>query len=162
MINIKRHSGIYTLVAKQELPISIEEAWNFFSSPINLAKVSPPSMKFKVTSQPSEELYPGQIITHKVALLPGISINWITEITHVKKYNYFIDEQRFGLYTMWHHEHRFKEMNQGVSIIDQISYKVPLGVLGRLIHLFVIKQQLINVFEFRFKALNNLFSHGRK
>lgn len=158
MIDFKKHSGIYTLDASQELTVGLEEAWAFFSSPNNLLKMTPPHLRFKLTSQPEENLYPGQILSYSLGIFPGITSNWVTEITHVNQGHYFIDEQRFGPYTMWHHKHSFHRLPNGNTLVkDKISYKIPFGILGHIAQILFIKNQLTSVFEYRFKTLNNWF-----
>jgi len=158
MIAFKKHSGIYTLYASQELPLGLEEAWDFFSSPENLLKITPSHMGFKLTSKQENKVYPGQIISYNIRLLPGITSNWVTEITHVIPLNYFIDEQRIGPYSMWHHEHSFQVLPNGNTLIkDKISYKIPFGLFGHMAQALFIKKQLTSVFEYRFKTLHRLF-----
>lgn len=159
MITIKKHSGIFTLEATQELPIDIKQAWTFFSSPNNLEKITPPHMGFTITSKVTQSAYPGQIISYKVGILPGIKLNWVTEITQVKHELFFIDEQRFGPYKMWHHEHFFESLPNGNTLMrDKISYKIPFGFLGYIAQKLFIKKQLTSIFEFRFKTLDHLFN----
>ena len=157
MIEFSKHSGIYTLRVMQKLPIGLAEAWDFFSSPANLEKITPPHMGFKVTSGKPEKMYQGQIISYVVAALPGIKTNWVTEITHVDDQKFFVDEQRFGLYSMWHHEHRFEEKDGEIVMIDKVSYKIPLGFLGRIAQWLFVKKQLKGIFEFRKKILEEIF-----
>ncbi len=159
MINFKKHSGIYTLETQQELNISIEKAWDYFSSPENLAKITPPKMGFNITSQVDKKAYQGQIITYKVSPVPFIKTNWVTEITQVKEQEFFIDEQRFGPYKMWHHEHWFEELTNGNTLMkDKISYKIPFGFLGHLAQSIFIKKQLNTIFNYRFITLEKLFN----
>lgn len=158
MIDISKHSGIYTLKAKQKLPLSRDEAWNFLSDPANLQKITPKHMGFRITSNNGTDLmYPGQIITYKVSPFNGIEMNWVTEITHVKDGEYFVDEQRFGPYKMWHHEHFIREIDNGVEMTDLVSYKIPFGILGKIMHQLVIKRKLYQIFHHRFNVLNELF-----
>lgn len=157
MIEFSKHSGIYTLTVMQKLPIRLAEAWDFFSSPTNLEKITPPHMGFKITSGKSKEMYPGQIISYIVAALPGIKTNWVTEITHVDDQKFFVDEQRFGPYRMWHHEHHFEEKEGGIVMIDIVSYKIPLGFLGYIAHFLLVKKQLKGIFEYRQKVLDEMF-----
>jgi ligand-binding SRPBCC domain-containing protein len=157
MIEFSKHSGIYTLRVMQQLPVGLSEAWDFFISPTNLEKITPPHMKFRVTSVP-DKMYPGQIISYKVAPFSGIVTNWITEITHVKDRKFFVDEQRFGPYRMWHHEHHFEEKDEGIQMIDKVSYKIPFGILGHLAHIMFVKRQLRRIFEYRLNALEELFA----
>jgi ligand-binding SRPBCC domain-containing protein len=157
MITIKTHSGVYTLTTQQELPVSLKEAWPFFCSPKNLAKITPAYMGFKMTSDLLDSMYEGQIITYRIGLFPGIRSNWVTEIKHISFEKFFIDEQRVGPYKLWYHEHHFKETAHGIVMTDKVTYQLPLGVLGRLIHPLVIKPQLIKIFSFRREALKTIF-----
>ena len=159
MIEFKKHSGVYTLSAEQKINISLEEAWGFFSSPENLQRITPPQMKFKITSKIIRQLYVGQIITYKVGIFPGITQNWVSEITHVNDRELFIDEQRFGPYKMWHHEHWFYDLSDGRTLVeDRISYKIPFGFLGTIAQNLFVKKQLTDIFKFRFNKLESLFN----
>lgn len=157
MIKFKAHSGIYTLEVEQFLKLSLAEAWNFFSSPGNLSKITPEQMGFRITSGTPGRMYEGQIITYKVSPFPGVRTNWVTEITQVSKGHYFVDEQRFGPYRMWHHEHRFEEQNGGVLMTDRVSYKLPFGFIGRMAHSLFVKNQLKQIFTFREAYLSQIF-----
>jgi ligand-binding SRPBCC domain-containing protein len=149
---------IYNLQRKQFLPISLEKAWDFFSSPNNLAKITPPHMKFKILYMSGEhKAYAGQIIRYKVNVLPGISAGWMTEITQVSEPHYFIDEQRFGPYTLWHHQHHFKEVPGGVEMTDEVNFAIPLGLLGRFAHWLFVGREVNRIFDYRFKKLEELF-----
>lgn len=157
MVTIKKHAGIYTLKVQQKLPISLDEAWDFFSSPANLEKITPPHMLFKITSGDIASMYSGQIITYKVSPFTGFTTNWVTEITHVQAKQFFVDEQRFGPYKMWHHEHSFQELKDGVLMTDKVSYKLPMGALGHLAQHLFVRRQLENIFNHRYKCLTNQF-----
>jgi ligand-binding SRPBCC domain-containing protein len=102
-------------------------------------------------------MYPGMMITYKVSPLLGIRLDWCTEITQVNHLTYFVDEQREGPYTIWHHQHHFEEIEGGVLMTDIIHYKIPFGVLGNLANRLFIKRQLRSIFEFRIKKVNELF-----
>ena len=142
----------------QQLPIGLSEAWEFFSSPENLVHITPGHMGFKITSDTPEDMFAGQIITYKVAPLPGIRTSWVTEITHVEDKNFFVDEQRFGPYSMWHHEHHFEENDEGVLMTDRVSYKIPFGFFGHIAQQLFVERQLRSIFEYRWKALDEMFS----
>jgi len=159
LIEIKKHSGIYTLTTEQIINVSLKSAWDFFSSPENLQKITPSKMEFIITSKVDAKAYAGQIITYKVGILPGVKQNWVTEITQVKDHEHFIDEQRFGPYKMWHHEHFFEALPNGKTLMkDKISYKVPFGVLGDLAQNIFIKKKLIAIFKYRYNTLEQLFN----
>ena len=149
---------IYTLKRKQELPISIDEAWDFFSSPGNLKKITPAEMGFDIISEGGDvPMYPGMIIRYIVRPTLNIPSHWVTEITHVKKPYYFVDEQRFGPYAFWHHQHKFKPTEKGILMEDEVNYALPLGILGRFAHGIFVKRQLEEIFDHRFETLAGYF-----
>lgn len=148
---------IYQLKAKQKLPISINEAWKFLSNPKNLKKITPSHMGFKIVSGDDRPMYPGQIIQYIVKPFPGIKTKWVTEITHVVDQHYFVDEQRFGPYSLWHHKHFIKPIPGGVEMEDVIDYKLPFGIIGQLMHPILVKKQLEKIFIYREKKLIELF-----
>ncbi|MCS6934011.1 MAG: SRPBCC family protein [Chitinophagales bacterium] len=149
---------MHTLTRTQRLPISLERAWDFFSSPYNLSLITPPYMNFRILSNTGgEKMYEGQIITYRVSPLASVPLFWMTEITHVKEYEYFIDEQRVGPYAVWHHEHRFKAIQGGIEMTDMVTYKLPLGVLGKLVHALWVKRSVEYIFDYRYQALEERF-----
>lgn len=149
----------YTIKSTQNLPISLEEAWDFFSTPNNLQKITPSSMNFKITSDRNdgEQMYPGQIITYVLTPLFGIPVKWMTEITHVAHHDYFIDEQRFGPYKLWHHRHSFKRKGTGVEMTDEVNYVLPFGIIGTLAHYLFLRKKIESIFVHRTKILEDLF-----
>ena len=151
-------SRLYSLTTVQDLPVSIEEIWSFISSPRNLKKITPPSMGFDITvDTPTDVMYTGLIIAYKVSPLLGIKMNWVTEITHVKELHYFVDEQRFGPYSLWHHKHFIEPIEGGVRMTDIVHYKLPFGFLGDIAHALFVKKQLATIFDFRFKKMIELY-----
>lgn len=148
---------IYTLHAKQNLPISLYEAWEFLSNPRNLKTITPDYMSFNILSGADRPMYPGQVIQYIVTPVLGIKTKWVTEITHVKDKEYFVDEQRFGPYALWHHKHFIKEIPGGVEMEDIVDYKLPMGILGQMTHPFLVKPKLNEIFEHRRKKLIELF-----
>ncbi|MDA9587755.1 SRPBCC family protein [Flavobacteriaceae bacterium] len=148
---------IYRLETIQNLPITQTEAWDFLSNPKNLKRITPDYMGFKIVSGASERMFAGQIIQYVVTPVLGIPTTWVTEITHVEEGNYFVDEQRFGPYTLWHHKHFIKPIKNGVEMTDIIDYKIPFGVFGRMAHPIVVAPKLKEIFEYREKALIELF-----
>jgi len=148
---------IYTFHQKQNLPISKAEAWEFLSSPKNLKTITPDYMSFDILSGADRPMFPGQLIQYIVTPIMGIKTKWVTEITHVKDGEYFVDEQRFGPYELWHHKHFIKEIDGGVEMEDIIDYKVPMGILGQLVHPILVKPKLEEIFNYRTKKLEELF-----
>ncbi len=148
---------IYQLHSKQNLPISKQEAWEFLSDPKNLKVITPDYMGFHILSGADRPMFAGQIIEYIVTPVFGIKTKLVTEITHAKSGSYFVDEQRFGPYSLWHHKHFIKEIDGGVEMEDIIHYKVPLGILGRLVHPFFVKPKLNEIFNYRKAKLEELF-----
>lgn len=142
--------GVYHLHEQQIIPASLEQVWDYISSPRNLKEITPAYMGFEITSDNlPEKMYPGMIITYRVRPLLGIKMTWVTEITHVQSMRYFVDEQRIGPYAMWHHEHFIEPAENGVLMRDLVTYRLPLGFLGRLAHRLFIKEQLKEIFDYR-------------
>lgn len=142
----------------QRLPIGIEEAWDFFSSPVNLKTITPPYMGFDITSEyGGEKMYEGMIISYKVSPLLNIPTDWVTEITHVKEPWFFVDNQKAGPFKYWHHQHHFREIDGGVEMRDIVNYAAPFGVLGRLAEHMIVRNRVMEIFDFRFKKLEELF-----
>lgn len=148
---------IYTLQKKLKLPISLDEAWDFLSNPKNLKIITPDYMSFNIVSTIDRPLYTGQIIQYIVTPLLGIKTKWVSEITHIEEKKYFVDEQMYGPYALWHHKHFIKEVEGGVEMEDIIDYKVPLGILGQLVHPILVKPKLEEIFSYRQKKLVELF-----
>lgn len=141
----------------QIIPIDIDTCWKFFSDPKNLTIITPPEMNFQILTDLPEEIYPGLIIQYKVTPIFSIQFNWVTEITQTQKPYYFIDEQRFGPYKFWHHQHHFKEHKDGIEMIDIVHYRIPLGLIGKMFGSVIIERQLKKIFDFREKKLKELF-----
>ena len=163
-VSIASHSGIHTLSVRQKLPISLDDAWSFLSDPTNLKMITPDYMRFEITSdtQPGNTMFEGQIISYRVSPLPGIRMSWVTEITHVKHQRYFVDEQRFGPYRMWHHEHWINPIDGGVDMLDRVSYKIPLGPIGKIAQHIIVGRQLQGIFTYRIDKLHEIFGVYKK
>ena len=148
---------IYQKKTSQKLPILIKEAWNFFSDPKNLKIITPDYMGFDIIDGDDKKIFPGQIIKYKVTPLFGIQLKWVTEITHVLNERYFVDEQRFGPYALWHHKHFIKEIEGGIVMEDVIDYKLPFGILGQIVHSTFVKPKIDEIFNYRYNKLIELF-----
>ncbi|MDT8415584.1 MAG: SRPBCC family protein [Flavobacteriaceae bacterium] len=148
---------LHTLHSIQKLPIPLEQAWDFLSNPANLSVITPPDMGFVIRSGADRKMYPGQIIHYWVSPIAGIKTQWVTEITHVQNLQFFVDEQRFGPYKMWHHKHFLKAVDGGVEMEDIIHYVIPFGFLGSVAHQLFIRKKLETIFEYRRLKLIELF-----
>lgn len=148
---------MYQIIAIQYLPIGPGRAWAFLSDPENLKIITPKHMGFKILSGGDKPMYPGQLIQYTIAPIPGYSTRWVTEITHMLEGEYFVDEQRVGPYAFWHHKHFLKPIQGGVEMIDIVDYKIPFGLLGRLVHSLIIKKELKNIFMYRENKMSERF-----
>ena len=150
---------MYQLKKTQNISGTLQEAWEFFSQPENLEKITPPYMNFKILSRSEvSEMYPGMIITYKISPLFNIAIKWSTEITQIRDNKYFIDNQIKGPYKIWHHEHHFKEIKNGIEMRDILFYDVGFGIIGKLLHKFFIKKRVLEIFKYRELKIKELFS----
>jgi len=150
--------AVYRIYEKLTLPAAQDEAWDYISRPENLKEITPSYMGFVITTPNLPEvMYPGMIISYRVTPLWGIRMTWVTEITHVEEKRYFVDEQRIGPYAMWHHEHHLEPAAEGVTMTDIVTYKLPFGPLGNLMHLIFVKRQLRKIFAFRKEVLEKKF-----
>lgn len=146
-----------TIHRLQRLSIPLHTAWNFFSDPRNLREITPPALGFQVTSAPAEKMYPGLIIAYTITPLFGIPRRWITEITHVAEPDLFVDEQRFGPYRFWHHQHLFRAIAGGVEMEEIVHYIIPFGWLGHFAAGKRVKKELQKIFDFRREVLAEKF-----
>jgi ligand-binding SRPBCC domain-containing protein len=129
--------------------MTLEESWDFFSDPRNLSKITPPWLNLKITSDLPDKMYEGMIITYKVYPFLGIPSNWVTEITHMKERQFFIDEQRFGPYKFWHHQHHFNEVEEGIEMTDIVNYALPLDPFSRPLNGLIVRKKVEEIFAFR-------------
>jgi len=154
---------VYQLVKKLKLPISIEEAWDFIASPKNLKTITPDYMGFEIlTEDLPNKIYAGMIISYIVKPIFSIKTNWVTEITHIKQLNYFVDEQRVGPYSIWHHQHKLEAIEGGILMTDIVSYKPPFGLFGKLANFLFIRNKINKIFEYRETKLIELFGEFSK
>lgn len=148
---------LHTIREKQTLNLSLSEAWTFFSNPRNLSLLTPPSLGLELDTEPPQEMHPGMILEYRIRPLLGIPMRWVTEITHVVPLRLFVDEQRFGPYRFWHHQHLFRETPGGLEMEDIVHYALPFGPLGRVANALVTAGQVNRIFEFRRLFLERTF-----
>jgi ligand-binding SRPBCC domain-containing protein len=154
----KQIMPFYQLIKTQKIPATMEQVWEFMSNPANLQQITPSYMGFKITSiSGNQGMYPGMIISYKVKPVLNLPITWVTEITHVKYLEFFVDEQRLGPYKMWHHQHKIEPIDGGVLMTDIVTYIPPFGFLGAIANTIFIENQLKNIFDFRKKAVEQIF-----
>jgi len=141
--------GQYKLTTETHVEADEETVFDFFSSPLNLGLTTPPGMGFKIQNMP-DNIQVGSNITYKIKLW-GITLTWVTEIVTWAPPAFFVDRQVKGPYRLWRHEHRIfrSEDNMRTVMTDAVIYRVPLGIIGRLLHRFFIADQLKRIFKFR-------------
>ena len=145
------------LECRQHLPLSLAKGWDFFSRPGNLARITPPDLGFEVTSALPERMYAGMIVSYRVTPFGGISVPWVTEITHVREPEFFVDEQRSGPYRLWHHQHHFREVADGIEMTDLVHYQLPFGRFGELLVGRLVERRVAAIFAYRRQRLEELF-----
>lgn len=150
--------SLHQLKSIQKIPVSLDEAWSFFSNAKNLLRITPPFLNLKVTSEISdEEVFAGQRMTYKVKPILNFPLSWTTEITHVERLTLFVDEQKEGPYKLWRHQHHFKEIEGGVEMTDLVVYELPFGFLGKIAHTVAAKNKLLEIFTYRYYKINELY-----
>ena len=150
---------MYKLTSAQFLPINLLQAWEFFSSPKNLAVITPGRLNFKILSMSGgSKMHTGQIIKYKITVLPFIRVYWETEITEVTEHTSFIDVQRKGPYAYWAHKHCFTEVEGGVEMTDELAYALPFGPIGRLANTIFVAHEVRSIFQYRSQVLKDYFN----
>ncbi len=150
---------IHTLERTQFIPALIDQVWAYFSAPENLNALTPPEMHFEILGAPPP-MYQGQLIAYRIRVAPGVRVGWLTEIRHVRDRSFFVDEQRVGPYRLWYHEHHFFPVEGGVQMIDRVTYALPFGPLGDLVHALWVRRTLRRIFDYRRVAVARLFPQG--
>ncbi len=150
---------IRQLLREQFIPGDPAAIWAFFATPRNLDALTPPNLRLAIVGESPARMYAGQMIAYRVGILPGVTLRWLTEITHVIEGEFFVDEQRIGPYRVWHHEHRFERApdSRGVTMTDRVTYDVGWGPLGDLAHALWIGKQLQFIFDYRAQKVAELF-----
>ena len=152
---------IHYLHREQIIPASMEILWKYFSEPENLNLMTPPDMNFEIITGGDVSMYEGQTIEYRVEFIRGVRSLWLTEIAHVRENEYFVDEQRVGPYRFWYHEHSFEPLQNGVRMIDHVTYAAPFGFLGDIVHTLWIQQRLKSIFDFRYQKIIEIFGSAK-
>ncbi|MDJ0783862.1 MAG: SRPBCC family protein [Desulfosarcinaceae bacterium] len=148
---------LYHLKRIQRLPVSLETAWQFFSSPHNLNAITPAWLNLRLTHPVPAAMHAGMLIRYRVTAIPGLPLTWVTEITHVERPAFFVDEQRFGPYRFWHHQHRFDAVNGGTEMTDVVHYALRWGPIGGLLQGWWVHRRLAAIFDYRRQILARRF-----
>jgi ligand-binding SRPBCC domain-containing protein len=142
----------------QKIDAPIDVVWEFVSTPVNLSTITPDWLNFQIVSSLSKRMYEGMIVEYRVTPMLNIKFKWITEITHVKDYEFFVDEQRFGPYKFWHHKHFFKKLDEkSIEMTDEVHYILPFDIFNTLNNLYIARK-LEKIFEYRYKKIESIFN----
>jgi ligand-binding SRPBCC domain-containing protein len=140
---------IYPLYRRQALALTVQEAWDFFSSPYNLNEITPDFFNVTVTSKVPERIYGGLMISYDMKAVFGISMAWLSEISHCDEPKRFVYEQRIGPFKFWSHEVCLTEQDGGIVMEDIVFYAMPLGFIGQFINKILIAGKLEQIFTVR-------------
>lgn len=148
---------IRKLERTQVVPISIGEAFEFFSNPRNLERLTPDLVHFQFLKAPPEKVSTGTILEYRLRIY-GAPVKWRTRIETVDPPTRFVDVQDKGPYAMWRHTHTFREVDAThTEIRDQVEFAMPLGPLGDIAYRLLVARSLAEIFDFRAAALRRLF-----
>lgn len=152
---------VHRLYRKQLIPAPLEQVWDYFATPINLNEMTPLDLNFEIIYGGEAPMYPGQIIEYRVQFLPLVKSLWLTEIARVVEGRYFADEQRLGPYRFWYHEHIFEPTESGIWMTDRVTYALPFGLLGELLHMLWVRRKLEHIFDFRRRKIEEIFGTSK-
>lgn len=154
---------VHSITQRQNIPSAPDLVWSFFADPGSLRLITPPAMDFQVlTPHLTDQIYPGQLIEYRLRPFPWMRTYWLTEITHVSPGRNFVDEQRRGPYSLWHHQHHFKEIKGGVEMTDLVHYSIPYGIFGRWANILFVRRQLDRLFAYRRQRIEELLGVWRR
>ena len=149
---------IYYKEWTQHLPISLDEAWAFFSRPENLNELTPKDMSFEIlTDIKGKPMYQGMLTRYKIVPMNKLKMNGWTETTHSRDRKDFNDEKRLGTYDLWHHENHLQAVDGGTLMRDELDYAIPYGPIGQLANAIFVGNKVEVIFEFRNQAIEQLF-----
>jgi len=149
--------SVHSLKSVQVIPAAAPAVWRFFSDPRNLLAITPPFLHLKMTNEMVDEtVYAGQLITYHVRPLLGIPLTWVTQITQLVEEKFFVDEQLRGPYALWHHQHLFRPLNEGIEMTDIVHYALPFGPLSNLATR-PVRKKLREIFLYRQQRIAERF-----
>jgi ligand-binding SRPBCC domain-containing protein len=148
---------IYQIFREQTVPAPINVVWSYFSEPKNLNEITPPDMNFLIINDGGGKMYQGQLIEYRIQFIPYFKSKWLTEIAHVREQNYFVDVQQIGPYRFWYHEHIFDRVGNGTNIRDRVTYSLPFGIIGDIVHTIWVGKRLKSIFDYRSKKMAAIF-----
>ena len=147
---------MYQINRRTTVNCPIDQTWEFLARPENLDAITPENMRFEILSEVPETMFNGLLIEYRITIPLFGRQRWLTEIKHIREGISFVDEQRIGPYKFWYHYHEVQPKDQTTEIIDQVTYQLPFGILGNIVHAMIIKGQLKQIFDYREIAFKRL------
>ena len=148
--------GDHRLTAEVFIPRPRPEVFAFFAAAENLERITPPELRFQITTPLPIRMSEGSIIDYRLRLF-GISFNWQTLISRWEPDVSFVDEQLTGPYSKWVHTHSFRDADGGTQVSDEVLYRLPFAPVGDVAYP-VVRLQLNRVFAFRTRRLLQLLA----
>jgi ligand-binding SRPBCC domain-containing protein len=140
------------------LPRKINDVFSFFSNAKNLERITPPELRFRITTPTPITMREGTVIDYNLKLW-GVPFAWKARICRWQPPFQFIDEQIQGPYRLWIHKHRFMDLDGKTRVTDEVTYALPLWPLGEAVFPFV-HFLLMKIFRYRERAIRALFQEN--
>jgi ligand-binding SRPBCC domain-containing protein len=132
------------------------EVFAFFADALNLERVTPAFLRFRITTPQPIEMKPGTLIDYRLRLY-GVPVKWRTRIETFEPELSFTDVQIVGPYRRWRHRHDFVEVAGGTEVRDVVEYEMPLGPIGGWARRLFVARSLDRIFDFRRRAVAEVF-----
>jgi len=139
---------LHRLERVQRFSLPPDEVFPFFADARNLEAITPPWLKFRIESAGQIDMRAGTLIDYRLSIR-RIPVRWRTRIEVWEPDKRFVDRQLSGPYRLWHHTHEFEPDGEGTVMRDLVRYALPLGPLGGLAHLALVRRDLAAIFDFR-------------
>jgi ligand-binding SRPBCC domain-containing protein len=140
------------LEREQVVKRPLDEVFAFFARAENLERITPPWLGFRVLTPGPIEMGSGTMIDYRLRL-HGLPLRWTSRIELWEDARRFIDQQVHGPYRFWRHLHEFVPVGRGTCVRDWVEYALPLGWLGELLGLPVVRRDLVRIFDYRRAAV---------
>ena len=157
MLITRLTSNTQRLEATQIINLPRRDVFAFFSDPRNLEAITPPWLRFRITSQSTTEMGQGTELKYRLKV-HGLPMTWVSRIVEWEQDRQFVDVQEKGPYAYWHHRHIFEEVNGGTLIRDQVDFQIPFGKLGRMLVGKMVERDIREIFRYRSDLTERLLS----
>jgi len=148
---------MFELRSEIVLPRPLDEVFPFFSDALNLERITPPWLRFRVLTPAPIVMSVGALIDYRLRFR-GLPIRWRTRISEWDPPHRFADEQVRGPYRRWVHVHLFEDLEGSTRVVDRVTYD-HRG--GRLLNRLLVGPDVRRIFAYRERALRDLFPSAR-